>query len=259
MAQNSKIERTDHPILFSAPMVRALLDGKKTQTRRLIKPQPAVWTAGVIDITEPFYDEDEGGWGQVRTDWSSPSRDLPMGQPEREVWVPLRCRYGKPGDRLWVRETWAHYQTVNHIRRQHGGAFSEISDGLAAYRADGYDSVEDLRQHIHLMSGADLEAVEINGDRWRPSIHMPRWASRLTLTITEVRVQKLQNISTKDAKAEGALWGAADWMDVDLPISDPRVAFAALWDKINGPGAWDANPTVIALSFTVERKNIDAR
>ena len=157
----------ERPILFSGEMVRAILDDRKTQTRRVVKPQPE------------YYDH--------RWRWLDVIASCTGSLDER---MRSHCPYGQPGDRLWVRETWVHYHTVNHRRLHHGGAISEVSDGLAGYRADGHDTIEDFRQHVRLMSGADLEAVEINGDRWRPSIHMPRWASRITLEITAVSVER---------------------------------------------------------------------
>ena len=171
----------ERPILFSAPMVRAILNGTKTQTRRAVKDRH-------IDSAPPAC---------------------------IFQWLRERCTYGQPGDRLWVKETWAHYQTVNRIRKTDGRSFSEVSDGLAGYRADGYDTIEDFRKHVQMMSGCDLEAVEIRGDRWRPSIFMPRWASRLTLEVTGVRVERLQEISEREARAEGyesaRAFMAGDW------------------------------------------------
>lgn len=205
------------PILFSGPMVCALLDGRKAQTRRVVKKPPSKWQAV--------------GWGD---------------QSQSAISPPLHwCPYGQPGDLLWVRETWAHYQTVNYVRRVDGRAFSEVSDGLAAYRADGHDTIDDLRDHIRLMCGCDLEAIEVNGDRWRPSIHMPRWASRLTLELTEVRVERLLEISDADKVAEGGT---------------PDKPFGTIWQAINTkPGIrWEDNPWVWALSFRVHQQNVDA-
>lgn len=223
----------DRPIIFSGPMVEALLAGRKTQTRRILKPQPNMLNGGKpLNNGRGSYSV-EGGWKRY----------------------PIAV-----GNRLWVRETWAHYQTVNHTRQAHGGAFSEVSDGLAGYRADGHDTIEDFRDHVRLMSGCDLEAVEINGDKWRPSIFMPRWASRLTLTVTDVRVQRLQDISEEDAVAEGypspeqrAQGGVAEIRD-----AYPIAWYSWLWDSINGAGSWEANPWVSAISFTAEHRNIDA-
>jgi hypothetical protein len=230
-------------------MIRSLLASTKTQTRRIVKPQPI---DGMEGIFKRFPHQ--------------------SGSP-----------YGEPGHLLWVRETWAHYHTVNHIRRPDGRAFSEVSDGLAGYRADGHDTIEDFRDHVRLISGPDLEAVEIRDDRWRPSIHMPRWASRLTLELADVRVERLQAISEQDAEAEGCpvcetcldrngQWGRGA---IDDPLSNAcggrpwhtchgicegktaKEWYASLWDSINGPSSWAENPFVWALSFRVLHQNVD--
>lgn len=204
---------TDRPILFSPPMVRALLDGRKTQTRRVLKDQP-----GDLDRPGMF---DDGEW------YVTSSRG------DHQTSLAVRFRVG---DRLWVRETWA----------------DTLSDpNEAVYRADGE------RPHSLLL--------------WQPSIHMPRWASRLTLTVTDVRVQRLQDISEEDALAEGVIWSDEKiaFHVPGVPHPDPafpwlsrataREMYAALWDVINGAGSWGANPWVVALTFTVEQKNIGAR
>jgi hypothetical protein len=210
----------DYPIIFSGPMVRALLDGRKTMTRRI--PTPT--------------------WRKVA-----------------------------PGERLWVRECGARYHTVNHIARQDGRAFSEISDGLFGYRADGHDGIEDMRRHIKVMSDIDLEAIEIENDRWRPSIHMPRWASRLTLAVTATKVERLKSISEEDAQAEGIarLWPIGHSCDTGpnhftisidgASYSRPTAAetFRVLWETLHGEESWEKNPELIALTFTVHKVNID--
>ncbi|TDB41636.1 hypothetical protein [Photorhabdus luminescens] len=152
----------EKPIIFNDEMVRAILDGRKTQTRRIVKRQ-----------------------------YISHKQELKL------------CHFGNIGDRLWVRETWANYQTINYRSCADGRSFSEISDGLAAYRADGYESIRDMKNHIRLMSECDFEGVEVRDDKWSPSIHMPRWASRITLEITDIRVERLNEISEEDAIAEG--------------------------------------------------------
>jgi len=241
---------TDRPILFSAPMVRALLEGRKTQTRRL------AWKDA------PMPDDQIG----------AAMNDAPSAE-KFTIEKPTLWQKAKPGDRLWVRETWAHYQTINYVRRSGGRTFSEVSDGLALYRADGHSTIQDAREHIRLMSGLDLEAVEIYGDRWRPSIHMPRWASRLTLVVTETRVERLLDISEDDARAEGFEDGTLNdgWAE-PRPITDcPGWAiqagdtlcsaagmFLLTWSKLHTD--WDgySSPDVVALSFAVHQKNIDA-
>lgn len=229
------------PILFNGPMVNALLDGRKTMTRRIVKPQPNSGPGGeMVDLG--------GAWGLLDGDLSG-------------EWV---CPYGVPGDLLWVRETCTIYHTINHIRRASGASSSEVSDGLVGYRADGHGTIEDFRSHVASMSGSDLEAVEINGDRWRPSIHMPRWASRITLRITDVRVERVQDISEEDARAEGVAEDAEpcdhkrrSCEEVGCLGPGYRAPFAALWDTINGPDAWDRNDWVWCASFDVLKRNVD--
>lgn len=229
----------ERPIIFSAPMVRAILEGRKTQTRRVLKIITP--TGQRVPITSPLEraivdlgpsDIADGEFHYLSTNGLSGPYRLPAA----------------PGDRLWVQETWARYQTVNHVWRPDGRAFSEVSDGFAGYRADGHDTIEDFRTHVRLMNGCDLEHVEIEGDRWRSPIHMPRWASRITLEVTGLRVERLQEISEEDAMAEG--WPGAE-TDLGFARAKPLQWFSALWDSIHGPGSWDANPWVAAVSFRV--------
>lgn len=185
---------TDYPIIFSAPMVRALLDGRKTMTRRLAR----------------------------RRDKSGLERATP--------WVTVI-----PGDLLWVREScWTfESQDVRHSNQ-------------VQYMAD---------------DGARFDTP--SSGHWicktRPSIHMPRWASRLTLIVTATKVEPLQNISEEDAKAEGA--ELVDEVTGRISLDDRRgsyrLGFEAIWRQIHGAESWDANPEVVALTFRVIRENID--
>ncbi len=210
----------ERPILFNAEMVRAILDGRKTQTRRVIKPNPDTfcgWT-GV---------EGRGYW------------------PADIEGDPAKCPYGQTDDRLWVREAWAPgYQD---------GGWGTI------FRADGYFSLG-ARKHER---GPYFHAKEVGSwIRWRPSIHMPRWASRITLEITSVRVQRLQEISEEDAMAEGVeklgeFPCITPWKNYLLKPGQPsamnhsiaRASFMSLWDSINGVDAHKVNPWVWAVSF----------
>ncbi|RWU16207.1 hypothetical protein [Xanthomonas phaseoli] len=197
----------EHPILFNGAMVRAILAGQKTQTRRVVKMPPA------FDFV--------GGSGDDRNDpanWGAEDEDarwwaLAAGPYTDHV---LPCPFGQPGERLWVRETWAQHADYPDMRR-------------AVYRAD---------------PGSDHDA-----ERWRPSIHMPRWACRLVLEITDVRVERLQAISEADALAEGAMeWAGEQSTPIrDLNAGDERIAFKALWESTGGD--WDANPWVWVISF----------
>jgi hypothetical protein len=214
---------SDRPILFSAPMVRAILAGAKTQTRRVLKEQPQ------------------------RDVWPFP----PMTENDRALIV-KRCPYGVPGDRLWVRE--AHWFFQDEHDPVTGYTPPVLTTEDVEYRADG----------------------ESTRHGWRPSIHMPRWASRITLNITGVRVERLQAISEDDARAEGchgpeddvannlpnchrcagtglytafaANGGAMPDTDCDL-CDTPAKRFRLLWGSINGTESWDANPWVWVVEF----------
>ncbi len=205
----------DKPILFSGPMVRALLAGTKTQTRRVIKPRGH---ASLFD----------GSWA-----------DSYVLDPGNKDWRDSEVRIAV-GDRLYVRETWAPLDRLTH---NDPGTQALADRGF--YQADG-----------------GTVAGEIS--RWTPAIHQPRWASRLTLTVTEVRVERLKDCSSRDAIAEGIQGNEFEgWLDYSPGekqcdfLVDPRQSYRTLWDSINGEGAWDANPWVAAYTFTVERRNID--
>jgi len=198
----------ERPILFSAPMVRAILDGSKTQTRRVVKMRHvAAWHNGVPSLFTSY-------------------------------------PYGKPGDRLWVRET---------------------------FTVVGYD---EERDQILGKAGPPDEPwwgirpagkVSLFSEKWRPSLFMPRWASRINLEVVNVRVERLQDISEDDALAEGAGWETTGDTSRDLDrlarmtgitdhgsnLSTRRAHYALLWESINGPGSWNANPWVWAVEFRV--------
>lgn len=196
----------ERPILFSGEMVRAILDGRKTQTRRIVKDSETdsriYWNPIVVN--------EYGGW-------------------VNEHGSPRPCRYGQPGDRLWVRETWSQ-------------------DGRGGTDAEGRDAV---------YYRADFPHPDVWEGFWKPSIHMPRWASRITLEVTSVRVTRLQEISDKDARAEGCPgWYHESYPDQGEPDAKrPTEEFAELWESINGAGSWDLNPWVWVIEF----KRIDVR
>lgn len=206
----------DRPIIFSAPMVQALLAGRKSQTRRVLPlAHPKFSHQNVLDPDMMVDKQYVWFWDGVH-DCVGASWPLPYA----------------PGDRLWVRENCATW-----------------GDHEAIYRAD--DAVE------YGLAVSDGKF----GAKWkaRPSIHMPRWASRLTLTVTDVRVQRLQDISEADAVAEGC--DAVLALTIKRPNGahpgNPRECYCDLWNSLHGPGAWDANPWVVALTFTVQCGNID--
>lgn len=207
---------SEKPILFTGEMVRAILEGRKTQTRRVIKADP-----GTLKV------EDGQIWkltnGGVWAHWLS------------AAYSP----YGTTGGHIWVRETWATPGNYDHIKPSELAA-SHFSSSELVYRA-----------------------TEQYGDvyyKWRPSIFMPRWASRITLEITGVRVERVQDITTKDVYAEGAI--SDEWVDwredvqsIGLPngayIERERDVFTALWDSINAKRGygWDVNPWCRVIEF----------
>lgn len=213
----------ERPILFSAPMVRAILAGTKTQTRRVVKMPHGFWETTDDLVLRP---------------------------------IPVGCRYGQPGDRLYVRETWA-----NATKPLHDPFYR--ADGEALGRQNPFTYVE-------------------REPRWRPSIHMPRWASRIDLEIAGVRVERLNAISEADAIAEGVesldsdapeerthhdfdralcsncgglrlyMGGGLNGVtfDMDCMQCDTHAKrFSHLWESINGAGSWDENPWVWVVEF----------
>ncbi|SPL63611.1 hypothetical protein [Ochrobactrum soli] len=211
----------DRPILFSAPMVRALLEGRKTQTRRIIKPQPT----GRIDPLISY------NHGRMEIAFGPDMRDKDGGP---KWWRPL----AQAGDRLWVREAW----------RCHSWA-SDVATFM--YRAHEKHSYTEMTEQFPV---AGREYVQ-PGMSWKPSIHMPRWASRITLEATAIKVERLQDCSEVDAYAEGCV--PDDSGLNPNHIGPARQIFRSLWDDINGPGAWDKNPWVVAYTFNVINRNID--
>ncbi len=212
----------ERPILFSSSMVRAILDGSKTQTRRVVKPQP------------DWVNENAGcGIATGGGIMPSPRADWLHWRGSRLLRPEPRCPYGLPGDRLWVRENFAIVPRTAYAR----------SDGVQqTLRPDDDHDAAIYRAGWDRSNG---------GFRWRPSIHMPRWASRILLEITDVRVERLQDISEADAQAEGVKVdgnGHAVRDDV-VNVGGARTAFAELWESINGPDSWSANPWVWVIEF----------
>lgn len=213
------------PILFSPPMVRAILAGQKTQTRRVVKPQPR-WIPLLDGPALSNYD----AWPK---DDSCLTWDDIIAKPEYYAKCG-HCPYGGVGDRLWVREAWAtDHSDLETVRAAHEDVMSGIGYG-PYYKADT----------VH----------EHTGLTWRPSIFMPRWASRISLEIVDVRVERVQDITEADAEAEGCR--AYTWTQYGVPAATEPAshAYAALWDSINGKRApWESNPWVWVVSFLVAR------
>lgn len=198
---------------MSGPMVRAILEGKKSQTRRVIRPQPVQ-----LD-TEQWFPGPPG---------SNKNAKHYANEKHLRKGLPLDFSpYGAPGDRLWARETWG---LVND-----GGWAVEPS--TLNYRADG------RQRPIQPEAFRDSTVRPRSG--WRPSIHMPRWASRITLEVTDVRVERLQEISAEDVHAEGVGPGPTSHIDI------AREWFAQSWEKLNAKRgySWESNPWVWVVTF----------
>ncbi len=201
---------SDRGILFSTPMVRALLADRKTQTRRLLDHDPL--------RPGPFFHTFDNG----ETDWLW-TDDSGGGR--------INVRYAV-GDRLWVREAWRADPRLDRVR------------------ARDIDTA-----HPGLRYPATEEGEWLTNGRLRASMHMPRWASRITLIVTAVRVQRLQEISEADAIAEGV----APFNDEAGLYHSARDAYWLLWDKLNAKSApWSTNPWCVAYTFTVHKQNIDS-
>lgn len=223
------------PILFSGPLVRALLEGRKTVTRRLISPQPVRClphseTIGQESNGDPIVMTHPLGWGwRPRKTWSLFAADSLPGEFQRSM--AYHSRYGQAGDRLWVKETWADLSRI-----ELAGSFA------TAYRATSVDD----SSTVELLDGSPRD-VKVTA--WRPSIFMKRERSRITLEITSVRVERLQEITEDDARAEGV--DSAPFCKAGRPAGLEHVeSFESLWDAINGKRAtWESNPWVWVVAF----------
>lgn len=226
-------------IIFSAPMIRALKSGAKTQTRRVMPPlKHPTWT-GYMAV--------DGGAIECGPDYPDDKSDF------------VRCRYGKPGDQLWVRETWAYNQDPKLWDTIRYAADGEVRKPKITQDLCGDQHYEDVGGRFASMCD-DPDACK----RLRPSIHMPRWASRFTIELTAVRVQRVQDISEEDVIAEGLerTGGGRYWLGYALhEIKGTRKvygtavqAYQSLWDSINASSPkrnhpWSSNPWIWVLEF----------
>ncbi|HEC2582053.1 morphogenetic protein [Raoultella ornithinolytica] len=199
-------------MIFNGEMVRAILDGRKTQTRRIMQDQPV--------LNGNFYEVFGAAWSKGMTSIPAvPGHSLST-----------RCPFGVVSDRIWVRETFQgplfDYDLMDSYCKD-STPFEKPE--FCVYKADEVPAPEfyDADGELHC--------------RWRPSIHMPRWASRITLEITSIRVERLRSMSQEDARAEGVI-AASGPMEAGL-------AFRELWDSIYGPESWQANPWVWVIEF----------
>lgn len=228
-------------MIFSAPMIRALLDGTKTETRRVIKPAPA-HRANLVSIEENVAHFCDG--------------DHPKHHDCAEHAYPLRLPC-TAGDRLWVREAWRTASVFDEMSSArladdlHDFTGSRGPNGLVRFEADGRDAW-----------GGDLG---FEAGRLRAAQHLPRSLSRLTLLVEDVRVERLHEIDEAGARAEGILYvpghgfiGKADLAEGFSNFLWARLGFEIMWNDLHGPDAWAANPWVAVIRFRVVRQNIDA-
>lgn len=217
----------EHPILFSSSMVRAILEGKKTQTRRVVKfSKKERWA----EELKSAYQDGQGDWIFWNTDAPDLAEFTKRAYPNGGGYS---CPYGKPGSALWVRETWQAQNLSGQWWHEVPKADRELCNWA-------------------VIDKADCEEGMPTPPKWIPGIFMPRWISRITLEVTGVRVERIQDISLSDCKAEGVDgYTFARGCISDNP-PDPRWKFIEVWDSINAkrPGcAWKDNPWVFVIEF----------
>lgn len=200
----------ERPILFSGEMVRAILEGRKTQTRRIVKHIPSL------------------GWPE---NWCHRAKTYRLKQLIGDY--RRFCGSRQPGDGLWVREKWRTVACLDYLPPRLLGTRSPVQ----------YADMSTVR-------GDQVTKYSMYG-KWRSSIHMPRWASRITLEIVNVRVERLQDISEEDAKAAGSEMELQETLPNQAGDDDPWYTggFINTWNYIHGPGSWDANPWVWVIEF----------
>ncbi len=216
---------TERPIIMSAHSIPRIFVGAKTQTRRILKPVPpsqvAVGKLSGASRWRPYQPNDtENRWVAAGSVWAV--RELMAQEPR---W---RCSYGIVGDRLWVRETWRPEELESGF------------DGIRFKADEGFVQIANTREAAD--AWVYVNCLPGRKDRWRPSIYMPRWASRITLEVTAVRVEQLHEITDADALAEGM---------VEDEHMGPREQFLILWDQLNAKRGfeWDSNPRVTVTTF----------
>lgn len=221
-------------IIFSGPMVRALLDGRKTQTRRLLTAAPDTFEVEGAECEVGLFHE--------------------IGKRSRVITgrcITLQTVPYAPGDRLYVREAFCGHWGINLPE-----GVTYIRQGMVRQQNGSFVDLATCDVPCGVWYRADRDEKPLPHSRWTPSIHMPRWASRIWLSVSEVRVQRLQEISEADSFAEG----------VELPKRDGQVTMTAkdsykrLWDSLHTePGTrWEDNPWIVAVTFEVNHGNIDA-
>lgn len=240
-------------MIFNGEMTRAILDGRKTQTRRIMKVQPSEDFTPMNMALETDY----------KARWYTPGvvdKDGYLQPASKEVFgvsnenEGYSCPFGAVGDRIWVRETWSS-DFANYYPNDRVWYAADNNRRLDIEVVDGVRGIYSPESDVHVPF------------RWRPSIHMPRWASRILLEITDVRVERLNAISPEDAESEGLECtnftgfgdepGLPSYPEPDVyfdPLKKqwkeyPPEAFAGLWESIYGEGSWQANPWVWVIKF----------
>lgn len=210
------------PLLFSTPMIQSLLAGRKTMTRRIIKDEHVLYNLNVNNFIPEYYHNDKEGW----------------------------CPYGQPGDLLWVRETFRKYYQVD-------------KDGYTLFDNEILEYAADNPPLLYLMDGDGAHMYNKDGSEkyvpWKPSIFMPKVAARIWLQVESIRVERLQDITEEDAKAEGVETKETklgpSYLDYQTGycngLFDAKQSFRSLWFKINGEESWYLNPFVWCVSFKV--------
>lgn len=225
----------ERPILFNADMVNAILDSRKTQTRRIINPQP----------------EFKEGTG---FHWKSAMYGIGSNYAETvRNFTNFSCPIGRVGDRLWVRETWSTVNLYGEIALAYK-ADSEVTrvvENESFQDEDGLINYDDPRLEKYSFAVWADDLLDGEDGSWKPSIHMPRWASRILLEITDVRVERLNDISKEDAKAEGFDYSThPSAIKMGYAIG-AKTNFRHAWQKIYGAESWDKNPWVWVVEFRV--------
>ena len=218
-------EVKERPIIFNSEMIRAILDGFKTQTRRVIKPQPPEWSEVIgPELCHPIKVDRHGE--------EYPGEAVYGVYDNFGEWG-VRCPYGKPGDRLWVRETHSWVTLAEN-------EFHQDKCKLCRRNKDGYP--------VHMWYRADDPYIEVP---WRPSICMPRWASRINLEVKDIRVKRVQEIRPEDCWDEGIMYRGPGY---HIPMLNALDDFSKLWDSINAKRgySWDSNPWVWVVEIEVD-------
>jgi hypothetical protein len=235
----------DKPILFSTPMVKAILEGRKTQTRRLMQPQLEDCSGKHAEYSEAIWRDEPMQLIESKTDngyWYCAL--CGNGAGYKNKFHGVKCRW-QVGDKLYVRETFRKYYHVD----EHG--YTHFDKEILEYAADSPPM-------IYQMDGDGCIEQNKDGSEkfipWKPSIHMPKSAARIWLEITDIRVERLQDISEEDAKAEGV--ELKDYFHIpadgiEYMAHSHKQAFETIWQSINGPDSWQSNPFVWVINFTV--------